>query len=678
MTARHFAASNDAEPERAIALNESHRRHVAVSLRHAAELLDDAERILIASRSESPFSKFTSDLAPWQAGVISDQIAAIRRKLVEAGNEMGLDLAGYALDARHAIYVHATFASNDIEEMHARYLRGYGELDPESARRIDALADVLASAIQELERAIKVRPGESIEARIERLSRSPVSPEILRTLDRIITAYHVAELRRPMATLVERIEQRTFNIAVFGRVSSGKSSLLNALLGAPILPVGVTPITAVPTRIRFGEPPSVRIVYGDKREETVGIERLAELASETENPGNRRRVALLQVRYPSPLLRDGVEFVDTPGIGSLATKGAEETFAYLPRADLAILLVDVGSAIGPDELSILRLLQSATIPVQLVISKADLADEESIARMQGYVRDVVARDAGITPTIHPVSAVASGEALLRRWVDDSIQPLLDHHEEMLDASIRRTAGALRDALTARLETLTHKRAPQVTDTIGHEARAVVFELRERIKNIRRQIEEADDELLNDAATKLFNDQGERWEPKAVLAATVQTFLDEKRTALISSRRETAIHLHDVAARAGVSPELLSPSAPGDDLAQMPLLDVAAVLPDTAVAAPFLTGVAPMLAKRRLANRLHDAFAKPLRDALRSYAHRLGDWSLKSVDRVQASFVSALDATSGGTAADVDLRSIDDDLRTLAEMTSDPIATKENS
>jgi hypothetical protein len=173
MTVPQLAAPDDAGPAPKIALNENHRRHVAVSLRHAAELLDDAERILIASRSESPFRKYTSDLAPWQAGVIADQITAIRRKLSEAGSEIGVDLTGHAIDARHAIHVHAAFASNDIEEMHARYLRGYGVLDAESAQRIDALTDALGSAIQELERALAVPPGESIDARIERLSTTP-------------------------------------------------------------------------------------------------------------------------------------------------------------------------------------------------------------------------------------------------------------------------------------------------------------------------------------------------------------------------------------------------------------------------------------------------------------------------------------------------------------------------
>jgi hypothetical protein len=44
-------------------------------------------------------------------------------------------------------------------------------------------------------------------------------------------------------------QAKSFEIALFGRVSSGKSSLLNAVLETNLLPIGVTPVTAVPTRI---------------------------------------------------------------------------------------------------------------------------------------------------------------------------------------------------------------------------------------------------------------------------------------------------------------------------------------------------------------------------------------------------------------------------------------------
>lgn len=42
------------------------------------------------------------------------------------------------------------------------------------------------------------------------------------------------------------------NVGVLGRFKSGKSSLLNHLCGRSVLPVGVTPVTAVITRIRYG------------------------------------------------------------------------------------------------------------------------------------------------------------------------------------------------------------------------------------------------------------------------------------------------------------------------------------------------------------------------------------------------------------------------------------------
>jgi len=43
------------------------------------------------------------------------------------------------------------------------------------------------------------------------------------------------------------------DVGIFRRFKAGKSSLLNHLADRPILPVGVTPVTAVVTRIRDPE-----------------------------------------------------------------------------------------------------------------------------------------------------------------------------------------------------------------------------------------------------------------------------------------------------------------------------------------------------------------------------------------------------------------------------------------
>ena len=404
----------------------------------------------------------------------------------------------------------------------------------------------------------------------------------------------------------------------------------------------------------------------------MAIERLGELASETENAGNRRRVALLQVRYPSPLLREGIEFVDTPGIGSLATQGAEETFAYLPRADLAILLVDVGSAIGPDELSVLRLLQAAAIPVQIVISKADLADAASLSRMETYVHALVTHETGLAPAIHPVSAVPDGEALLRRWIEQSIQPLLERHEAMLDASIRRTSGAIREMIVMRLETLAQKRPVHSTVDVEEEARDVVLELRRWIAGMQRTSESAVSELLRIAAVQLMDGARISWNAHATVASLAQQYLDDVRADLLTRQRGTKDRLLNLAQRAGIEPELLQLADPAAELRRMPLVDVAAVLPQADSPRPLFASEACVT------RRLLDRFGTPLRDIARAFGNRLEEWAIRSLDRLQSSFTSAIVTAGGGSdATDLDLSAVDDDIRALAELTSARDAVQES-
>jgi predicted GTPase len=77
------------------------------------------------------------------------------------------------------------------------------------------------------------------------------------------------ELRPRLSMIVERLESNRFEIAVFGRVSSGKSSLLNHILQTTALPVGVNPITAVPTRLIHGGQALLTVSFADRRVEPL-------------------------------------------------------------------------------------------------------------------------------------------------------------------------------------------------------------------------------------------------------------------------------------------------------------------------------------------------------------------------------------------------------------------------
>jgi len=55
--------------------------------------------------------------------------------------------------------------------------------------------------------------------------------------------------------LLSRLAADTFQLAVVGQFSRGKTTLMNALLGGPYLPMGALPMTSVITRVRYGTRP---------------------------------------------------------------------------------------------------------------------------------------------------------------------------------------------------------------------------------------------------------------------------------------------------------------------------------------------------------------------------------------------------------------------------------------
>src|SRR5450432_2915292 len=57
--------------------------------------------------------------------------------------------------------------------------------------------------------------------------------------------------------LAERVQAGLFRVLVVGEFKRGKSTLINALLGANLLPANVTPTTALLTLIKYG--PEVEI-----------------------------------------------------------------------------------------------------------------------------------------------------------------------------------------------------------------------------------------------------------------------------------------------------------------------------------------------------------------------------------------------------------------------------------
>jgi ribosome biogenesis GTPase A len=169
-----------------------------------------------------------------------------------------------------------------------------------------------------------------------------------------------AKLLERLAHLHQRLATECFQLAVLGQFKRGKSTLLNALLRADVLPVGVVPVTAIPTFLNAAATPGLRVTYLSGQIEELEVdgpeslrERLTALVTEERNPGNTLRIARVEVRIPSPLLERGVVLIDTPGVGSTFRHNTAAADAILPECDATLFVVSPDPPITQVEIEFL-------------------------------------------------------------------------------------------------------------------------------------------------------------------------------------------------------------------------------------------------------------------------------------------------------------------------------------
>jgi hypothetical protein len=159
---------------------------------------------------------------------------------------------------------------------------------------------------------------------------------------------------KEVRALADPISEGRFYVACIGQFKRGKSTLINALIGEPILPVGFIPITAVPSVIRFGERPRVRIQARDGSWRDIAVSDLKQYVSEEHNPENTKKVGGVEVFVPSPLLAAGMCLVDTPGLGSVFTGNTAATQAFIPHIDAALVVVGADPPLAGEKLTLVE------------------------------------------------------------------------------------------------------------------------------------------------------------------------------------------------------------------------------------------------------------------------------------------------------------------------------------
>jgi GTP-binding protein EngB required for normal cell division len=335
------------------------------------------------------------------------------------------------------------------------------------------------------------------------------------------------ELRREIDATTERLEAGLFHVAFVGQFKRGKSMLMNALLGEPVMPVGVTPVTTAVVVVQHGRERRARVELRSGEWQDVAVSEIARFVTEEQNPSNRLGVRRVEVLLPSELLANGMCFVDTPGIGSVFEANTAETRGFVPQVDVAVAVLGSDPPISGDEIALLAAIATKTPRIVLVLNKCDRLTPGEVEQAAAFTERVVReRLPGPASRIFKVSAKEAVEAGMptRDWADfrRALEELARGSGASLVAEASRRAHA---RFTAILTT-------EIDERLGALTRSTT-ETEKRIAELRACTAESERSLAN--LGYLLKAEEDRFDLR--LERERETFLANERPALERLLRE---------------------------------------------------------------------------------------------------------------------------------------------
>ena len=333
----------------------------------------------------------------------------------------------------------------------------------------------------------------------------------LRITCEAMSALSLEESADEINNLITKLAEDRFILAVLGQFKRGKSSLMNAIIGRQLLPVGVLPLTSVITTLKYG--PNEKLLIKRKRSsftETHPVSELSVYVTETGNPGNSMGIETAHVELPVLFLRRGLEFVDTPGIGSAITENTEQTYVFLPKCDAAIFVTATDTPLTSLELAFLNEIREYTRKIFFIVNKIDLVTDVECDEIIDFVVNNIKKQTGQEEIkLFPVSsrmgleARLSGDGILYeksgiKELEDALAVFLSEEKaELLLATVLKKAmnvingeaerGAFNeDALSAwamRMEQQDYVRLKREP----HDSAAAISRAFEKLKSIRHNI-----------------------------------------------------------------------------------------------------------------------------------------------------------------------------------------------
>jgi small GTP-binding protein len=287
----------------------------------------------------------------------------------------------------------------------------------------------------------------------------------------------------PDAADVESLHQAAadldelFLLVIVGEFNSGKSTFINALLGAEVLPEGVTPTTATINLLRYGE--------------TVTEHKSADFVTER--------------TYPADFLRE-ISIVDTPGTNAIIRRHEELTRTFVPRSDMVLFITSADRPFTESERSFMETIKEWGKKIVLILNKIDmLASEEDLHRVMQFIGENSVVLLGQKPEVFPVSARLAKRARATETFAEREALLKASRMDVLEKHIFTTldeAGRIRLKLSTPLGIA--NRVLERYKTIAHDRLDVLAEDFKTVQNIEDQLRIYGEDMSREFQGRLAN------------------------------------------------------------------------------------------------------------------------------------------------------------------------------
>lgn len=237
---------------------------------------------------------------------------------------------------------------------------------------------------------------------------------LLERLSDILARYPAAEEDQGAIRRAAEHLTALFLLVVVGEFNAGKSAFINALVGAEVMPEGVTPTTSVINLLRYGTEASVSMLAD----------------------------GVIVREHPAEFL-DDITIVDTPGTNAIIREHEKLTQEFVPRADIVLFVTSADRPFTESEREFMESIRDWGKKIIVIINKVDLLrDERSVQEVTNFVSENIERLLGFTPDVFPVSSLLAQQAKAlgnrnpeeraRLWEASRFGPLEDYIFTTLD------------------------------------------------------------------------------------------------------------------------------------------------------------------------------------------------------------------------------------------------------